>query len=59
MTDLKPCPFCGGKAEYREMMGAECEYIAIHCTKCGMACTKYEGWGAVDMVEDWNRRVSE
>ena len=53
MTDLKPCPFCGGEAEYQFIAHAN---HLIHCTDC---------WGRMigvykeDIIRDWNRRVEE
>lgn len=38
MTDLKPCPFCGGKVEI-DMLDSENSrnvkiYSAVHCPEC-------------------------
>jgi Lar family restriction alleviation protein len=65
MKRLKPCPFCGGKAKYREIEAVEidtpnagAEYI--ECTKCG-ACTNLT-FPAMDgvkeiVIEKWNKRI--
>lgn len=59
MDKLKPCPFCGGKAEmlinkYNDLRK---EYL-VACTKCdGMV----ERWRETEeeATEQWNRRVSD
>lgn len=33
MTDLKPCPFCGGEAQYRKSG----TLFSVHCTKCHLS----------------------
>ncbi len=63
MPDLKPCPFCGGKAKlYVRDVG-----VSVMCREC-FAQTDicldrldYQGdEGAVDFViEAWNRRASD
>jgi Lar family restriction alleviation protein len=52
VTELKPCPFCGGDAE---ICGDE--YFWVTCTSCGV-----ETNGSHDeeeAVERWNRRVCD
>ena len=73
MTKLKPCPFCGGKAERRDNLavmptidsnGADIgvEGVGggywIECTECG-ASTKWfdPGRDAADVDDAWNQRV--
>ena len=51
MTDLKPCPFCGGKAI--ERYGPE---SWIECTECH-ACSAMHTNIEISIIE-WNRRVS-
>ena len=58
MDKLKPCPFCGGKAEMliSEYEGSRKEYLAA-CTECdGMV----ERWRETEKeaAEQWNRRVN-
>jgi len=51
MTELKPCPFCGGEAEIDEFP------FSIFCMSC-FAETK--GCQSVkEAIEAWNRRVSD
>lgn len=62
MNDLKPCPFCGGEAEWDE------KNKALQCSKClatilssGGILRKWfdeSGYRAY-MAALWNRRVEE
>ena len=56
---LKPCPFCGGKAEQRKtnlfdaMVGCPPEYTIL-CKKCGASI---EGGKPLEKaIKAWNRR---
>lgn len=51
MTDLKPCPFCGGRAEWQTDTGPMDEgyWEYIECQNCG---AKHE-------VDKWNTRVGD
>ena len=54
-TKLKPCPFCGGKAEM--LSYSEHEWL-VYCKECdGMV----EKWRETEeeAMEQWNRRVKE
>lgn len=58
MFELKPCPFCGGKARLFVSDG-----VRVICSKC-YACTKiladnmeYSSNATETVVEAWNRRV--
>lgn len=60
MTELKPCPFCGGEPilEKAVMLNGIEEPIKVFkykCSKCGVAET---GWPMSEeaAVERWNRR---
>lgn len=51
--ELKPCPFCGGKAEFFEDEFF-CRYSVV-CTECGAGTDTY---GVErDAIDAWNRRV--
>lgn len=53
-SELRPCPFCGGKAKKMDMGYPHC----IYCTDCG---AKVHGGTSdeADSVEAWNRRAKE
>lgn len=53
---LKPCPFCGGTADYFDMEDNGRRFYA-QCTRCG-AMTLSETW-ASRAGEAWNRRNTE
>lgn len=54
MTELKPCPFCGGEAAF--ITGTR----TIKCTDCGGAfiCTN-PLTTVMEVAEAWNRRADE
>ena len=64
MAELKPCPFCGGEANFLTENFGEC--VWVKCSVCGVQSSKYyknaivdgkngEGWAAMT----WNRRAGE
>ena len=62
MEKLKPCPFCGGKAEIVINKSKRGQTANIHCTKC--SCRKtllrypdYVGSIEEEAIEAWNRRA--
>lgn len=62
MTDeiLKPCPFCGGKANlYKEYPfdGYQRESPTYTVT-CSGICAKMCSWSREKVIEMWNRRVN-
>lgn len=58
MTELKPCPFCGGKADWfvLEKMNNEKLYY-VECSYCfartGYYFTEYES------IKEWNKRIPD
>ena len=57
MTDeikLKPCPFCGGEAVIRLILGRE----AVVCKDCNAEmCSDYTPFDV--LVDMWNRRATD
>lgn len=62
MENLKPCPFCGGKASMRYSTVFRSE-ICIKCEKCKSRTMTYKGGDFEDTkylaIQAWNRRVSD
>ena len=54
-TDLKPCPFCGGKAIFRETI-TKWEYHNIYCIYC--EC-ELESKNKHELIKRWNTRHDE
>ena len=71
MAELKPCPFCGGKAEcYRTVVKSNGYYsdaVAVRCTVCGArngyvlfdARTHPNGEEYEEAERAWNRRCED
>lgn len=68
MVELKPCPFCGGKAEHLYCYDSNIGYIysnipwgdngemhVIRCKKCDAETTRYKTQKGC--FNAWNRRV--
>ena len=57
---LKPCPFCGGKAEYivvKDMDYLEPNDYLVFCPKCKIGTDSYSS--RKEAKEVWNRRVKQ
>ena len=57
MTDLKPCPFCGGEAEALDLGGHFADYIT--CIECEADGPRGGHCNLEDAIELWNRRIPE
>lgn len=57
MTELKPCPFCGGKAVL-EKMGYPHH---VFCPDCSARITGrgFDTAGEEDAIKKWNKRAGE
>ena len=62
--ELKPCPFCGGKAELEVLKYFRGDMYAIYCTadlspekRHGHFITDYET--EAEAIADWNRRAND
>lgn len=58
MEKLKPCPFCGGKAEYMEHFVNGDPERFISCSKCDASSpttSNYVDWE--DSIKAWNKRI--
>lgn len=60
-VDLKPCPFCGGKAYITGMfvptIDDEINVYAVGCENCDISFR--QSWDYDIIVEQWNRRVCQ
>lgn len=72
-TELKPCPFCGGKAELHRSKVYLDDAVQIHCMECGVYTPKRlinrltycygeqvyitETMEIKKTTNDWNRRA--
>ena len=57
MNILKPCPFCGGKADFEEIERYYSDISwTVMCTQCG-ASIGVHSVDKIDVVEVWNRRA--
>lgn len=53
MSEIKPCPFCGNKAEYWEDSQYQDRHV-IECQYCG--ANKRSEYGYKGVLRDWNTR---
>lgn len=53
--NLKPCPFCGGKAEKRTFINSAGVYVyRVYCPQCQIGTMKHNSMKRA--CEIWNRR---
>ena len=52
--ELKPCPFCGGRAELTAIPSVSIHYRCKRCTASGPYHTAHK-----DHVEQWNTRATD
>ena len=60
MTELKPCPFCGGKAKVIELdpfnrYRGRFHTWGVRCVKCGVEMVS--GVSKEDVIKTWNWRA--
>lgn len=60
MNELKPCPFCGGKAEIEQTAYGTTNYasckltFAVRCTECDATAPNANGYIAIKLSSDGN-----
>jgi hypothetical protein len=52
MADLKPCPFCGARADFAAGLG----WFSVECSGCGVETDAYTVISDAQAV--WNRRAT-
>lgn len=57
MTELKPCPFCGGKV--KRFIAPLRETVMIICETCGADVCFYGAEHEPKATKAWNRRAKE
>ena len=58
--ELKPCPFCGGKADVTRYYESGVEVgSAIVCNNCGVSVYQVEADCAEENIKAWKRRASD
>lgn len=53
--ELKPCPFCGGKAKINLFLGNYC----VTCDSCPGAIFPCRGMKKKEAIKAWNRRAND
>lgn len=62
MADLKPCPFCGGKASMYDQYETKFtrHYIEVSCQSCGASMLDFNKDHCLyDVIRAWNRREKD
>lgn len=59
MDDLKPCPFCGGKAVLIESIPAQVFKVECMNTSCYCFSTSIIFSSKSNAIEAWNRRTND
>lgn len=55
MEKLKPCPFCGSKAEIQ--IDKDLHSYVIKCTQCPVNVGRYWQLKKAEAIKLWNKRV--
>lgn len=63
--ELKPCPFCGGKAVFNTIkytsqvdgVNIPSQHHEVFCSKCFVQTCSVMGGDANNVIDTWNRRV--
>ena len=59
MTDLKPCPFCGGEAKAKRHHNRYSDWWLVSCVKCGVSQTGNANEFEFEAAESWNNRIPQ
>jgi Lar family restriction alleviation protein len=55
-NELKPCPFCGSRAQLNEYYGRESTHFIARCVSCE---AQIYGTDKRKTIEAWNRRAKD
>lgn len=61
MTELKPCPFCGGVGCVikTDFIGYLEDFYHVVCIDCNAEMVNFKYRTEADAIEAWNRRANE
>ena len=63
MTELKPCPFCGGKAMLDHSISGLNTTSFIRCNGCYVSTKRFvistRASSDMEAIEAWNRRITD
>ena len=60
MSELKPCPFCGGKAEIVEVTRhVTNNRIVVKCSRCGASTRTFSDNKSEYAIDAWERRATD
>lgn len=61
MEELKPCPFCGGRAEItnEDCYGYTSDETLVCCVACNLQLGLGNQYDLEEAIEAWNRRSCE
>lgn len=60
MTEIKPCPFCGGRGFVESETGPTRRIEWVECISCGATGRWHRASRSHGpAIRDWNRRVEE
>lgn len=59
MIELKPCPFCGGKAKMQEDFDIFYSSYVVACLQCGVRQPHPRYGKELSAANAWNERIKE
>ena len=59
--ELKPCPFCGGRAGIRRFAGKVFDAYKVYCMNedCCIEPATHSYYYKIEAIEAWNRRADD